>query len=189
MQVSNVRCVHPLQEGSVSLEEAVNREIALMAGVRSKADIILDSTTFSTARLKGELARLFCGKTGAGEMTVSVVSFGFKHGIPMEADLVFDVRFMPNPLYIDDLRHKTGLDAPVRDYVFSFRETGEFMGKLRDMIGYLLPRYREEGKTVLVIAIGCTGGHHRSVALAQYMHDHLKDKGVRVSVTHRDMLK
>lgn len=183
------RRIHPLQERSDSLEDAVNREIALMAGVRAKADIVLDSTTFSTARLKGELARLFCGENGAGEMTVSVVSFGFKHGIPMEADLVFDVRFMPNPFYIDELRHKTGLDAPVRDYVFSFRETGEFMGKLRDMIGYLLPRYREEGKTVLVIAIGCTGGHHRSVAVTHALSEYITSLGYRVAENHRDMTR
>ncbi len=183
------RRIHPLQERSDSLEDAVNREIALMAGVRAKADIVLDSTTFSTARLKGELARLFCGEGGAGEMTVSVVSFGFKHGIPMEADLVFDVRFMPNPFYIDELRHQTGLDAPVRDYVFSFRETGEFMGKLRDMIGYLLPRYREEGKTVLVIAIGCTGGHHRSVAVTHALSEYITSLGYRVAENHRDMTR
>ena len=183
------RRIHPLQERSDSLEDAVNREIALMAGVRAKADIVLDSTTFSTARLKGELARLFCGESGAGEMTVSVVSFGFKHGIPMEADLVFDVRFMPNPFYIDELRHQTGLDAPVRDYVFSFRETGEFMGKLRDMIGYLLPRYREEGKTVLVIAIGCTGGHHRSVAVTHALSEYITSLGYRVAENHRDMTR
>ena len=183
------RRIHPLQERSDSLEDAVNREIALMAGVRAKADIVLDSTTFSTARLKGELARLFCGESGAGEMTVSVVSFGFKHGIPMEADLVFDVRFMPNPFYIDELRHQTGLDAPVRDYVFSFRETGEFMGKLRDMIGYLLPRYREEGKTVLVIAIGCTGGHHRSVAVTHALGEYITSLGYRVAENHRDMTR
>ena len=183
------RRIHPLQERSDSLEDAVNREIALMAGVRAKADIVLDSTTFSTARLKGELARLFCGESGAGEMTVSVVSFGFKHGIPMEADLVFDVRFMPNPFYIDELRNKTGLDAPVRDYVFSFRETGEFMGKLRDMIGYLLPRYREEGKTVLVIAIGCTGGHHRSVAVTHALSEYITSLGYRVAENHRDMTR
>lgn len=183
------RRIHPLQERSDSLEDAVNREIALMAGVRAKADIVLDSTTFSTARLKGELARLFCGESGAGEMTVSVVSFGFKHGIPMEADLVFDVRFMPNPFYIDELRHQTGLDAPVRDYVFSFRETGEFMGKLRDMIGYLLPRYREEGKTVLVIAIGCTGGHHRSVVVTHALSEYITSLGYRVAENHRDMTR
>lgn len=183
------RRAHPLQDKSGTLEEAVNREIELMADVRSKADVVINSTTYSTARLKGELMRLFGGNQKAGEMAVSVVSFGFKHGLPMEADLVFDVRFMPNPFYIDDLRHKTGLDAPVRDYVFSFRETGEFLEKLRDMIAYLLPRYREEGKTVLVIAIGCTGGHHRSVAVTHALSEYIATLGYQVTENHRDMTR
>ena len=183
------RRVHPLQEQAGGLEEAVNREIELMANVRIEADIVINSTTYSTARLKGELARLFGGSHNAGDMAVSVVSFGFKHGLPMEADLVFDVRFMPNPFYIDTLRHQTGLDAPVRDYVFSFRETEVFMEKLRDMIAYLLPRYREEGKTVLVIAIGCTGGHHRSVAVTHALSEYIASLGYHVTENHRDMTR
>ena len=145
-----------------SLEEAANREIRLMAPVKAQADLVIDSTNYSTARLRSELLRLFGGDGAAGEMMVSLVSFGFKHGLPLEADLVFDVRFMPNPFYIDSLRDHTGLDADVRDYVFSFRETEQFMEKLRDLLRFVLPLYREEGKTVLVVAIGCTGGHHRS---------------------------
>ena len=113
------RRMHPLQEQAGSLEAAVNQEIRMMAPVREQADVVINSTTYSTARLRGELLRLFGGDQGNGEMTVSLVSFGFKHGLPMEADLVFDVRFMPNPFYIDTLRHCTGLDKEVRDYVFS----------------------------------------------------------------------
>ena len=180
---------HPLQDQSGTLEEAVNREISLMKDVRAKSDVVINSTTYSTARLKGELMRLFGGSRNDCEMAVSVVSFGFKHGLPMEADLVFDVRFMPNPFYIDALRPQTGLDAPVRDYVFSFRETEEFMEKLRDMISYLLPRYREEGKTVLVIAIGCTGGHHRSVAVTHTLAQHIASLGYQVTENHRDMTR
>ena len=180
---------HPLQEGACTLEEAVNREITMMSPVREKADVVINSTTYSTARLKGELMRLFGGGLCNGDMAVSVVSFGFKHGLPMEADLVFDVRFMPNPFYIDALRPQTGLDAPVRDYVFSFRETGEFMEKLRDMVAYLLPRYREEGKTVLVIAIGCTGGHHRSVAVTHALSEYIQTLGYQVTENHRDMTR
>lgn len=180
---------HPLQEQTSTLEDAVNREIALMRDVREKADIVINSTTYSTARLKGELMRFFGGSQGGGEMAVSVVSFGFKHGLPMEADLVFDVRFMPNPYYIDALRPQTGLDAPVRDYVFSFRETEEFVEKLRDMIAYLLPRYQEEGKTVLVIAIGCTGGHHRSVAVTHTISQYIATLGYQVTENHRDMTR
>ncbi len=183
------RRAHPLQETAGSLEEAVHREIELVAGVRAQADAVINSTTFSTARLKGELMRMFGGRSNAGEMTVSLVSFGFKHGLPMEADLVFDVRFMPNPFYIDVLRHQTGRDAPVRDYVFSFRETNEFMEKLKDMLAYLLPRYREEGKMVLVIAIGCTGGHHRSVAVTHALSEYITSLGYPVAENHRDMTR
>ena len=183
------RRIHPLQGKAGSLEEAVNREIALMEPVRAQADIVLDSSTYSSARLRGELLRLFGGSGRAGEMLVSVVSFGFKHGLPLEADLVFDVRFMPNPFYIDALRPKTGLDGEVRDYVFSFQETEQFMGKLRELLGLVLPLYREEGKTVLVIAVGCTGGHHRSVAAAHALAEYIHSLGYQVTENHRDMTR
>ena len=159
------RRLHPLQEQTGSLEAAVNQEIGMMAPVRAQADVVINSTTYSTARLRRELLWLFGGEQRTGEMQVSLVSFGFKHGLPMEADLVFDVRFMPNPFYIDAMREKTGLDREVRDYVFSFQETEQFMEKLRELLGFVLPLYREEGKTVLVVAVGCTGGRHRSVAV------------------------
>ncbi|MDE7243322.1 MAG: RNase adapter RapZ [Oscillospiraceae bacterium] len=182
------RRLHPLQEQSESLEDAARREIELMAPVRAQADVVIDSTNYSTARLRSELLRLFGGGT-AGEMMVSMVSFGFKHGIPLEADLVFDVRFMPNPFYIDDMREKTGLDGDVRDYVFSFRETEQFMEKLRDLLCFVLPLYREEGKTVLVVAVGCTGGHHRSVAVTHALTEYLSSLGYQVTENHRDMTR
>lgn len=183
------RRIHPLQEQTGSLESAVNREIALMAPVRAQADIVIDSTRYSTARLRGELLRLFGGAQHAGEMQVSLVSFGFKHGLPLEADLVFDVRFMPNPFYIDSMRAKTGLDQEVRDYVFSFRETEQFVEKLRDLLRFVLPLYREEGKTVLVAAIGCTGGHHRSVAVTHALAEYVRTLGYQVTENHRDMTR
>ena len=183
------RRLHPLQEQTGTLEAAVNREIEMMAPVRAQADVIINSTTYSTARLRGELVRLFGGDQASGEMTVSLVSFGFKHGLPMEADLVFDVRFMPTPFYIDALRNSTGLDKEVRDYVFSFKETGEFMDKLRDLLRFVLPLYREEGKTVLVVAIGCTGGHHRSVAVTHALAEYIASLGYRVTENHRDMTR
>lgn len=183
------RRMHPLQEQSGSLEGAVNREIAMMAPVRAQADIVINSTTYSTARLRGELLRLFGGSHRAGEMQVSLVSFGFKHGLPLEADLVFDVRFMPNPFYIDSMRDKTGLDREVRDYVFSFRETEQFLEKLRELLGFVLPLYREEGKTVLVAAIGCTGGHHRSVAVTHALAEYVASLGYQVTENHRDMTR
>ena len=183
------RRLHPLQERAGSLEEAVRQEIQLMSPVRAQADMVIDSTNYSTARLRGELVRLFGGLTGAGELMVSLVSFGFKHGLPLEADLVFDVRFMPNPFYIDALRAKTGLDAEVRDYVLSFRETEQFLEKLRELLRFVLPLYREEGKTVLVVAIGCTGGHHRSVAVTHALAEYISSLGYQVTENHRDMTR
>ena len=183
------RRMHPLQDQCGSLEAAVNREIALMAPVRAQADVVVDSSRYSTTRLRGELLRLFGGSRDAGKMQVSVVSFGFKHGLPLEADLVFDVRFMPNPFYIDALRPKTGLDQGVRDYVFSFRETEQFLEKLRELLGFVLPLYQEEGKTVLVIAIGCTGGHHRSVAVTHALAEYIRNLGYQVTENHRDMTR
>ncbi|MDE7219386.1 MAG: RNase adapter RapZ [Oscillospiraceae bacterium] len=183
------RRMHPLQDRTGSLAAAVDRESALMAPVREQADIVINSTTYSTARLRGELLRLFGGDQNVGEMQVSVVSFGFKHGLPLEADLVFDVRFMPNPFYIDSMKAKTGLDEEVRDYVFSFRETEQFMEKLRELIRFVLPLYREEGKTVLVAAIGCTGGHHRSVAVTHSLAEYIRSLGYQVTENHRDMTR
>ena len=182
------RRLHPLQEQAGSLEEAANREIALMAPVKAQADLVIDSTNYSTARLRSELLRLF-GGDGGGGMLVSMVSFGFKHGLPLEADLVFDVRFMPNPFYIDAMREKTGLDREVRDYVFSFQETEQFMEKLRELLGFVLPLYREEGKTVLVVAVGCTGGRHRSVAVMHALAGYVTSLGYQVTENHRDMMR
>ncbi len=183
------RRMHPLQDQGGTLQEAVEREIAFMAPVRAQADEIMDTTTFSNARLRGELFRLFGDCRDAGEMTVSLESFGFKHGLPMEADLVLDVRFLPNPFYVDELREQTGLDAGVRDYVFSFRETEVFLTKVKDLLQFVLPLYREEGKTVLVVAVGCTGGHHRSVAVTHALAEYITSLGFRVTENHRDMTR
>ena len=172
------RRLHPLQDQVQTLEEAVNLEMLMMAPVRAKADVVINSTTFSTAHLRGELYRLFGGEQRQTEMTVNLVSFGFKHGLPMA-----------NPFYIDSLRHKTGLDEGVRDYVFSFRETEEFLAKLKDLLKFVLPLYREEGKTVLVVAIGCTGGHHRSVAVTHALSQYISTLGFRVTENHRDMTR
>ena len=179
---------HPLMKQADSLEKAVLEEKDMMAPLRQRADYVIDTTHLSTAQLRGELLRNF--GSGAAEkegMTVSVTSFGFKHGLPMEADLVFDVRFMPNPYYIQELREKTGLDRAVSDYVFSFQQTHDYMAKLRDLLAFTLPLYAEEGKTELVIAIGCTGGHHRSVAVTHALAADIRDLGYRVRENHRDM--
>lgn len=180
---------HPLSTESTSLEDAVIRERELMEPLRRKADHVIDTSYISTAQLKGELMSIFDAHGEKGKMAVSVTSFGFKYGLPMEADLVLDVRFMPNPFYVEELRHKTGMDAEVRDYVFSFSQTRDYVEKLKDLIAFSLPHYAEEGKTLLVIAIGCTGGHHRSVAVARELGEYIRGLGYPVAENHRDMTR
>ena len=178
---------HPLRGETDSLEEAVRREREMMQPVKERADYVIDTSRTSTAQLRGELLRLFGQGEERGAMTVNVTSFGFKYGLPLEADLVLDVRFMPNPFYIQDLRPKTGLDKAVADYVFSFQQTRDFMKKLEDLLSFTLPLYAEEGKTSLTIAVGCTGGHHRSVAVTHALTDFIRQQGYSVTENHRDM--
>ena len=178
---------HPLERETDSLEEAVKKERELMLPVKDRADFVIDTTRLSTAKLRGELLRVFNGEDEETGMTVSVTSFGFKYGLPLEADLVLDVRFMPNPFYIQELRHQTGLDKPVSDYVFSFQQTHDFLRKVEDLLRFTLPLYAEEGKTGLVIAVGCTGGHHRSVAIAHALTEFIREQGYQTAEHHRDM--
>ena len=179
---------HPLSEERDSLEGAIALEREMLAPLRQRAEHIIDTSNLSTAKLKGELRRLFDrGGSSAGRMEVKVTSFGFKHGLPMDADLVFDVRFLPNPYYVPALRPLTGLDAGVRDYVFAASQTEEFVGRLGELMTWLLPRYEEEGKTALVLAVGCTGGHHRSGAVAHALAGRLRAAGWPVSESHRDL--
>ena len=178
---------HPLARGTDSLEEAVEKERVLMDPVKDRADFVIDTSRLSTAQLRSELLRLFGQEGEKGGMTVSVVSFGFKYGLPLEADLVFDVRFMPNPFYIEDLRPQTGLDRAVADYVFQFPQTRDYMKKLEDLLAFSLPLYAEEGKTSLTIAVGCTGGHHRSVAVTHALAAFVRDQGYQTVENHRDM--
>jgi len=182
------RRAHPLAEDADSLEEAIALERRMLAPLRDRADQIVDTTNLPTAKLKGVLRQMF-GRAGSnqGRMEVRVTSFGFKHGVPMEADLVFDVRFLPNPFYVAELRALTGLDAGVRDHVFQNGQADEFLRRLWDLVGWLLPRYEEEGKTSLVIAVGCTGGHHRSVAVAHALADRVRAQGWPVAESHRDL--
>ena len=178
---------HPLEKEVDSLEEAVEKERELMQPVRRRADFVIDTTQLPTSKLRSELLRIFNGEGEQAGMTVSVTSFGFKYGLPLEADLVLDVRFMPNPFYIQELRHQTGLDKPVSDYVFGFQQTQDFLRKVKDLLGFTLPLYAEEGKTGLVIAVGCTGGHHRSVAIAHALTEFIRERGYPVAEHHRDM--
>lgn len=178
---------HPLRDGVDSLQEAVHKERELMRPVRDRADFVIDTSRLSTAQLRGELLGIFGDAGKKGGMVVSVTSFGFKHGLPMEADLVFDVRFMPNPFYIEELRSQTGLDKAVADYVFSFQQTRDFLKRLEDLLAFTLPLYAEEGKTSLAIAVGCTGGHHRSVAVTHALAEFIRQQGYQTAENHRDM--
>ena len=180
---------HPLAHGGASLEEAVRAERRALEPIRARADYIIDTTALSTAKLRVALLQEFGGGERAREMSVSVISFGFKYGIPIEADLVFDVRFLPNPYYVEELRSLTGLEPAVRDYVLNGDQAARFMAKLTDLIDFLLPQYVEEGKSALVIAVGCTGGHHRSVAVTRALADHIKELGYPAAENHRDMTR
>ena len=183
------RRLHPLARNGRSLDEAVHREKTILEPVRSRAEFVIDTTALSTAKLRGEILRLFGNGGPERAMNVSVISFGFKYGIPIEADLVFDVRFLPNPFYIAELRHQTGLDAPVYDFVFGYQQTRDFMTHLENLIAFLLPQFVEEGKAALVIAVGCTGGQHRSVAVTRALADFIRQKGYDASENHRDMTR
>lgn len=180
---------HPLATADLSLTEAVERERLLLAPVRQRADYIVDTSTTTLGRLRSELVRLFGNGDSESAMTVYVTSFGFKYGLPLDADLVFDVRFLPNPYYIPELKQQTGLDAPVRAYVLSYQQTKDYLSRLEDLLAFSLPLYVDEGKTSLVIAVGCTGGRHRSVCLARMVGDFVARRGYPVVVTHRDISK
>ena len=180
---------HPLRDGADSLEEAVRQERALMQPVKDRADYVVDTSRLSTAQLRRELLRLFDTRGEKAGMTVNVTSFGFKYGLPMEADLVMDVRFMPNPYYIEALRPKTGLDRDVYEYVFKFQQTKDFMKRLEDLLTFVLPLYAEEGKTSLTLAVGCTGGHHRSVAVTHALTEFIHQQGYPVTENHRDLAR
>ena len=180
---------HPLQSKSVSLEQAIEKEKELTAPIKARADYLVSSNYLTLGMLQNRLFTLFAGAGKKREIDVTVLSFGFKYGIPMDADLVFDARFLPNPFYVDDLRPLTGLDRPVFEFVFSYPQTREIVAKLEEMIDYLLPYYIEEGKLTLTLAIGCTGGRHRSVAVASALHDYLVAKGVSSVNINRDIDK
>lgn len=180
---------HPLSSGFMPIEEAVRNERQVLKSVRDRANYIIDTTALPTAKLRDQLRKLFASGEPAAQMSVNVVSFGYKYGIPIEADLVLDVRFLPNPFYIDELRHKCGLDQEVYDFVFQFQQTQDFMKYLERLIAFLLPLYNEEGKSVLVIAVGCTGGQHRSVAVTKALAEFIRRKGYQASESHRDMTR
>lgn len=184
------RRTHPLMDEGVGLAQAVERERQAMEPVRARAAYVIKTTTLSTKKLRDEVLELFAPNRERRErLSVSVLSFGFKYGLPIEADMVLDVRFLPNPFYLERLRGLTGLDQPVRDYIFSFSETEEFMGLLERLFSFLLPRFVEEGKSALVIAVGCTGGKHRSVAVTRELAKRIRTQGYQTCESHRDMTR
>jgi UPF0042 nucleotide-binding protein len=166
--------------------DGIKQEREIMKRLKKDADYIIDTTNMKPKDLKDELSNLYLIGENNPKLTISVLSFGFKHGIPIDADLVFDVRFLPNPYYIVELKEKTGEDEEVRTYVMNSKVSIEFYNKLKDMVDFLIPQYIEEGKNHLVISIGCTGGRHRSVTIANLLYDYLKESGYRVLKKHRD---
>ncbi len=177
---------HPLA-GEMRIMEGINREREEIAFLKKRADYIIDTSTLLTRELKQELEKIFLNDGEFSNLVVTVISFGFKYGIPGDADLLFDVRFLPNPYYIDELKRLTGNDAPVRDYVMGFDEARVFLDKLSDMLDFLIPNYISEGKNRLVIAVGCTGGKHRSVTLANALFEKLQGHDYGLKIEHRDI--
>ena len=178
---------HPLESNTVSLEAAIRREMQILEPVRGLAEDVINTSATTLGGLKEKLEAVFGSTEEKKGITVNVISFGFKYGAPMEADLVFDVRFLPNPYYIEELRHQTGLDDAVYEYVFREGKAIVFLEKLIDMLMFLLPEYEKEGKYSLTVAIGCTGGQHRSVSIARALHEYLKQKGVATRIEHRNI--
>jgi UPF0042 nucleotide-binding protein len=183
----NTRRRHPL--GDVErVSEAIERERGLLDPVKAMADVVVDTSDLNVHQLRDRLVDLFANDTGTA-MQTSIVSFGYKHGLPLDVDLVFDCRFLPNPHWVDELRPLSGLDQPVRDYVCAQPETGDFLARLDDLLALLLPAFVKEGKTYLSIAVGCTGGRHRSVVVAEELATLLRARGFQPMVQHRDLAK
>lgn len=177
---------HPLNnEGNIL--DGIKKERELLEDIKKRANIVIDTTMLTSSQLKEQLYNIYVENKKFKGLIINIVSFGYKYGLPLDADLVFDVRFLPNPFYVEELKPLTGNDEPVRRYVMQNKEASEFLGKLNDMIEFLIPFYIREGKSQLVIAIGCTGGRHRSITIANLLYDQLKKKDYNVYITHRDI--
>ena len=180
---------HPLTDMfNGSMEEAIKAERRLLMPARERADYVIDTSLLTAQQLKQKIMGIFSESITEG-MLRECASCGFRYGCPAEADLVFDVRCLPNAFYLENLKHKTGLDQEVRDYVMQFDQSVKLLDKLVDLISFLIPLYQEEGKSHLVIAVGCTGGKHRSVTFAEKIYKSMSDKGLRTTVNHRDIMK
>ena len=178
---------HPMAPSS-RISDGVARERARLESVRGKATYLIDTSNLSKAELRDKLKLLF-GKTDGSTMNISVLSFGFKFGMPMDADIVLDVRFLPNPFYIESLKHKSGSVAAVAEYIAEKPVTQEFLKRLDNLVEFLVPQYVKEGKSQLVIAVGCTGGMHRSVFIAKHIFELISNNGYTVNLEHRDLMK
>lgn len=178
---------HPLCGEGMTIGQGIQQERSLLRAVKDSASDLIDTTDMLPQKLKNTIRSLFSEGDERAALTVTVYSFGFKHGAALDADIVMDVRFLPNPYYEPELKRLTGLDAPVRDFVMYRSETEEFQKKWRSLLDCVMPGYVAEGKQQLAIAIGCTGGQHRSVAIAEATGEYLKAKGYRVSIAHRDL--
>ena len=180
----NTRRPHPLPAERVS--EAIEQERVALDSVKAQADVVVDTTDLNVHQLRDRLLEIFA-RDAEHDLQTNVVSFGFKYGVPLDVDMVFDCRFLPNPHWVDELRPQTGLDDAVRDYVLDQAESGEFLGKVDDLLGLLLPAFLKEGKSYLSIAVGCTGGRHRSVVIADELAKLLAKRGFEPTVQHRDI--
>ena len=184
------RRFHPLSGSSGRIDEGIRRERERLGFLKKKADYLVDTSHMLTRELRQELNKIFVENKEFKNLYITVLSFGFKYGIPSDADLVFDVRFLPNPYYVDELRPMSGNDPEVRDYVMGNEKAGEFLDKLTDLLEFLIPNYIIEGKTQLVIGIGCTGGKHRSVTLANALFARLSQaESYGIRIEHRDIGK
>jgi UPF0042 nucleotide-binding protein len=184
---SETRRPHPLPDQDV--RAAIRHERQLLGEIRELADVIIDTSEHTVHTLRDVIKDRFAEKGGAHNMSVNIVSFGFRHGLPREVDMLFDVRFLPNPHFVPELRHLTGRDDKVIEYLRSESEVEEAIGRFTEMLAYLLPRFQREGKSYLTIGVGCTGGRHRSVMISEALHDRLAERGFRTSVVHRDIGK
>lgn len=183
-----LRRPHPFSPDG-GIVKGIELEREELKEIKGKANHIIDTSNMTLGKLKEEVTKIFLEGSESEKLSISIISFGFKKGIPMDIDLLFDVRFLPNPYYIEELRPLTGNDREVREYVMGFEESGIFLEKLKSMVEYLIPYYIKEGKSQLVIGIGCTGGKHRSVTIANELNEYLLDKEYRVTVIHREQEK
>jgi UPF0042 nucleotide-binding protein len=184
---SETRRPHPLGEGTVL--EAIAEERARLASIRSLADLVIDTSDHTIHTLRALLKQRFAPESAEGELELTVVSFGYKYGVPLDADLLFDVRFLPNPYFVPELKELTGNDQPVIEYLEQSEEARETIARFQGLLDYLLPLYRREGKSYITVGVGCTGGRHRSVAVANALGKHLNRSGHRARVMHRDVKK